>query len=145
MLRMRTDASDFSCWYLIRSLRETPHASRLLWSVALPALVLGCSRDEPATPAPPGEPLKEVFIMGAPVMIGVGDIAVCGTRGDETTAKLVDSVLRVPNAGMVQRVVFTLGDNAYPSGSGGVRDYFGRCFSPSWGKTRIMNLIHPSP
>lgn len=78
-------------------------------------------------------------------MIGVGDIAVCGTRGDEATARIVDSLLRTPSAALGQRFVFTLGDNAYPSGSGGVRDYFRRCFSPSWGTTRIMNLIHPAP
>jgi len=116
-----------------------------LWSVVLPALVLGCSRDEPATPVPPGGPAQEILFPGAPIMIGAGDIAVCGTRADEATAGLVDSLLRTPGAAIVQRFVFTLGDNAYPSGSGGVNDYFRRCFSPSWGTTRIMNLIHPSP
>jgi len=78
-------------------------------------------------------------------MIGAGDIAVCGTSGDEATARIVDSVLTADGRSKVEVVVFTLGDNAYPSGSGGVENDFPRCFSPSWGTRRIMNLVHPSP
>jgi acid phosphatase type 7 len=78
-------------------------------------------------------------------MIGAGDIAVCGTSGDEATGKIVDSVLAADSAIKVHSEVFTLGDNAYPSGSGGVDNDFPRCFSPSWGSTRIMNVIHPAP
>ena len=77
-------------------------------------------------------------------MIGAGDIAVCGASWDEATARLVDSVLTADTAKAVN-VVFTAGDNAYPSGSGGVMNYFPRCFSPSWGRERIMELIRPSP
>jgi hypothetical protein len=78
------------------------------------------------------------------MMIGAGDIAVCGTMGDEATATIVDSVLTAYD-GKVETAVFTLGDNAYPSGPGGVENYFPRCFFPSWGSTRIMSAIHPSP
>jgi len=78
-------------------------------------------------------------------MIGAGDIAVCGRSGDEATARLVDSVLAVDSAAGVETIVFTLGDNAYPSGSSGVNGYFPRCFAPSWGSKRIMNAIRPSP
>lgn len=78
-------------------------------------------------------------------MIGAGDIAVCGTSGDEATARLVDSVLRVDSAAKIVSAVFTLGDNAYPSGPGGVNGDFQRCFATSWGKPRILNVIHPSP
>ena len=78
-------------------------------------------------------------------MIGAGDIAVCGTGGDEATARLVDSVLKADSVSNVQTAVFTLGDNAYPSGSGGVKDDFPRCFAPAWGAPRIMSVIHPSP
>jgi hypothetical protein len=120
-------------------------SERLLWSVALSALVLACSRDEPATPVPPGAAEEELVLAGAPIMIGAGDIAVCGTTADEATGRIVDSLLTTIGAAFVQRFVFTLGDNAYPSGSGGVNDYFRRCFSPSWGATRIMNLIRPAP
>jgi len=78
-------------------------------------------------------------------MIGAGDIAVCGTSGDEATGRIVDSVLAADSAAKVHSEVFTLGDNAYPSGSGGVDNDFPRCFSPSWGRRRIMNVIHPAP
>jgi hypothetical protein len=78
------------------------------------------------------------------MMIGTGDIAVCGTPGDEATATIVDSVLTAYD-GKVETVAVTLGDNAYPSGPGGVENDFPRCFSTSWGTTRIMNVIRPSP
>jgi acid phosphatase type 7 len=78
-------------------------------------------------------------------MIGAGDIAVCGTGGDEATGRIVDSVLAADSTARIHSEVFTLGDNAYPSGSGGVDNDFPRCFSPSWGRRRIMNVIHPAP
>ncbi len=78
-------------------------------------------------------------------MIGAGDIAVCGTNGDEATGQIVDSVLTADSAAKVGSVVVTLGDNAYPSGSAGVENDFPRCFSPSWGAARIMGVIHPAP
>ena len=78
-------------------------------------------------------------------MIGAGDIAVCGTSGDEATGRIVDSVLAADSAAKIHAEVFTLGDNAYPSGSGGVTNDFPRCFSPSWGTKRIVNVIHPAP
>lgn len=108
--------------------------------------MLGCSRDEPPTRIPPGAPLRELAISGAPVvMIGAGDIAVCGTEGDEATGKIVDSVLAADGVAGIETAVFTLGDNAYPSGSGGVDNDFPRCFSPSWGTKRIMKAIHTAP
>jgi hypothetical protein len=80
-------------------------------------------------------------------MIGAGDIAMCGSDGDEATARVVDSVLKVDSAANVPNVVFTTGDNAYPSGSRGTEDFFVRCFSPSWGSRdrSIMKWIRPSP
>ncbi|MDP9205494.1 MAG: metallophosphoesterase [Gemmatimonadota bacterium] len=117
--------------------------TRRIWSVVLIGLVLACSRDEGATPR--GKLLQELALPGAPVMIGAGDIAVCGTSGDEATGRLVDSLLRVDSVTQVISAVFTLGDNAYPSGAGGVDNDLPRCFSPSWGAGRIMRLIHPAP
>ncbi len=78
-------------------------------------------------------------------MVGAGDIAVCGASGDEATARLVERVLAADSAEKLVSVVFTLGDNAYPSGWSGVDNYFPLCFSPSWGAKRIMNLIRPAP
>ncbi len=117
----------------------------LLLGVALVGVLVGCSRDEPPTPPPAGPPAKEVALPGAAVMIAAGDIAVCGTSGDEATAHIVDSLLTTDSVAKLQNVVVTIGDNAYPSGSSGVENDFPRCFSPSWGSTRIMKVIHPSP
>src|SRR5256714_6895002 len=108
-------------------------------------LLMGCSRDEPPTPPPGGPPAKEVALPGAAVMIAAGDIAVCDANGDEATAHIVDSLLTADSAAKLQSVVVTIGDNAYPSGSSGVENDFPRCFSPSWGSTRIMKVINPSP
>ena len=106
---------------------------------------VSCSGDENPTPVPPGSPPQEIALAGAAVMIGAGDIAVCGTNGDEATGAIVDSVVRVDSVARVTTVVFTIGDNAYPSGSGGVEKDFQRCFTGSWGKDRIMKAIRPSP
>jgi hypothetical protein len=43
-----------------------------------------------------------------PVLVGAGDIASCGSSGDEATASLLDGI---------SGTVFTAGDNAYPNGS----------------------------
>jgi acid phosphatase type 7 len=115
----------------------------LLW-ICMAAPVLGCSRDEDATPTPSGEAPKEIVLPGAAVFIGAGDIGVCGTNGDEATAHIVDSVLAAASNNSPS-AVFTLGDNAYPSGSGGVDNDFPRCFAPSWGSASIMKVIHPAP
>jgi Calcineurin-like phosphoesterase len=65
------------------------------------------------TPAPSPEPV---------VLIGAGDIARCDSPFDEATADLVAAR---------PGVVFTLGDNVYPSGSAAqLRD----CYDPSWGR-----------
>ena len=81
---------------------------------------------------------------GAAILIGAGDIAMCGTQGDEATARLVDSLLKVDTAANVEKAVVTMGDNAYPSGPEGSRGNFTRCFAPSWGTKRIMDSIHPA-
>ncbi len=122
----------------------------LLWYVAgamiLGAAISGCNQnDKNPTPVPPGPPLVETGLPSAPVMIGAGDIAVCGTDADERTSRLVDSVLKADSIARVATVVFTLGDNAYPSGSEGVDRDFQRCFATSWGRPNILQAIRPSP
>ncbi|HUR00191.1 MAG TPA: metallophosphoesterase [Gemmatimonadaceae bacterium] len=109
-------------------------------------LLSACSRGEQEpTRAPSKAGIEEAALAGGVVMIGAGDIAVCDKNRDEETAQLVDSLLTVEDAAKTQSVVVTIGDNAYPSGSRGVDEDFPRCFSPSWGKGRIMERIHPSP
>jgi hypothetical protein len=59
-----------------------------------------------------------------PVLVGAGDIAACDTTADSATGSLIDGI-----AG----TVFTLGDNAYPKGSGAD---FADCYDPAWGRHR---------
>ena len=119
-------------------------AGRLLSLGALAGIITACSKDQPPT-AENANTIRELSMPGAAVMIGAGDIAVCGTSGDEATGRLVDSLLTADSVAGVASAIFTLGDNAYPSGEDGVRNDFPRCFSPSWGSPRIMSLIHPAP
>jgi hypothetical protein len=114
-------------------------------AVFLLLLVLpACRPQVDPTPAPADAPAEVVALTGAAILIGVGDIAACDSRGDELTAAIVDSVLKADSVANVENVVFTLGDNAYPDGS--AQD-FARCFTPSWGDPakRIMRSIRPSP
>jgi calcineurin-like phosphoesterase family protein len=129
-----------------------PSESRvaLRWYIAgaiiITALGSGCDRsDKNPTPIPPGPPAADVALPGAPVLIGAGDIAVCGTTADDATSKIVDSVITADSASQVATVVFTLGDNAYPSGDEGVDKDFQRCFATSWGRPDILRVIRPSP
>ena len=58
---------------------------------------------------------------GSVVMVGAGDIADCGVGAGQTAA-LINAL---PTA-----TVFTLGDNAYPSGTS---TEFTNCYEPTWG------------
>ncbi len=73
------------------------------------------------------DPPREVG--DAPALIAAGDIADCGSTGDDKTAALLAKL-----TGEIQ----TIGDNAYPKGS--TEDF--RCFDASWG--RFKSRIHPS-
>jgi acid phosphatase type 7 len=107
-------------------------------------LLLACKPKVMTTPPPADAPAETVALTGASVLIGAGDIASCSSRGDELTAALVDSVLKADSVAKVETVVFTVGDNAYPSGSA---ENFSQCFGASWGDStkRIMKSIRPSP
>jgi hypothetical protein len=79
----------------------------------------------PPTVAPTLDPAKD------PVLVGAGDIAECGSEGAAATAQLLDQI-----AG----TVFTLGDNAYESGSA---EQFRDCYDPTWGRHKART--HPTP
>jgi hypothetical protein len=68
---------------------------------------------------------------GGVVFVGAGDIADCGSSGDEATAALLDGI-----AG----TVFTTGDNVYNDGSA---TQFAQCYEPTWG--RHAARTRPSP
>jgi hypothetical protein len=118
--------------------------SRLSAMIPFAALASACHPRANPTPPPATAPASVVALTGAAVMIGVGDIARCDGNGDELTARIVDSILKADSIAKVPDVVFTLGDNAYTSGS---TSQWTNCFTPSWGdKTkRIMRNIRPSP
>jgi len=63
--------------------------------------------------------------------VGAGDIAVCGSDGDERTAAILDTL---------PGTVFTTGDNAYLSGT---VQQFTDCYGPSWG--RHTSRTRPAP
>jgi hypothetical protein len=65
------------------------------------------------------------------VLVGAGDIAVCGSANTEATAKILD---RTPG------FVYLLGDNAYSSGTA---DEYANCFGPTWGRHR--SRTYPVP
>ena len=112
-------------------------------TVALMAMCVACKPRERTTIPPAHAPAQQVALSGAAVLVGAGDIGVCGRSADEQTAVLVDSVLKADSAAGVQSVAFTVGDNAYPAGLD--RDFV-RCFGSSWGdrNKRIIKVIHPA-
>ncbi|HZD10471.1 MAG TPA: alkaline phosphatase, partial [Candidatus Binatia bacterium] len=69
------------------------------------------------TPTPTSTPSG-----GSVVFVGAGDIANCSRTTDEATALLLDGI---------PGTVFTIGDNAYPSGSA---TDFNNCYEPTWGR-----------
>ncbi|MBI4928534.1 MAG: hypothetical protein HY835_12260, partial [Anaerolineae bacterium] len=64
-------------------------------------------------------------------LIGAGDIGVCGSPGDEYTARLLD---RLPGD------IFTAGDN---SNEAGLPEQYTECYETAWGRHKAR--IHPSP
>src|SRR5689334_12376870 len=68
---------------------------------------------------------------GPEVLIGAGDIAVCGSTGDEATSAILVSTIGP---------VFTLDDNAYPSGT--AADY-ANCYDGSWGRVKARTMPAP--
>ena len=91
--------------------------------VAIAAAALACGSDF-TSPSAPG-PAETA------VLVGAGDIAVCGTEGATATGKLLDSE---------PGTVFVAGDIAYPDGTA---EQFQKCYEPAWG--RHKNRTRPAP
>lgn len=70
-----------------------------------------------STSAPPLKPYAD----GA-VLVGAGDIASCGSEGDDLTANLLDNI---------EGIVFTAGDTVQDDGTAAVWE---RCYDPTWGR-----------
>jgi Calcineurin-like phosphoesterase len=84
-------------------------------------LALGCAPERPPQPPPSGE-----------VIVAAGDIADCGSEGDEATARLVE--------GIDGGTVLALGDLAYPDGTA---EEFKECYKPTWGQ--FKERTKPTP
>ncbi len=65
------------------------------------------------------------------VLVGAGDIAICGNPNHEATALLLDAL---------PGTVFTAGDNVYDTGSA---EEFANCYDPSWGRHKART--RPAP
>ena len=92
------------------------------------ALIAGCDSPSPVIPTPVPQPPGGG---GPPVFVGAGDIAQCHTGHSEGTAKLLDAI---------PGTVFTLGDNAYFTGS---REDYRNCYGPTWGRHRARTRPVP--
>jgi len=87
----------------------------------------GSSPVDPGTPTVP-EPIPNVEA----VLVGAGDIGWCGVEGrSDQTAALLDGI---------SGTVFTVGDNAYMTGSA---ENFLRCYEPTWGRHKART--RPTP
>jgi acid phosphatase type 7 len=92
------------------------------------ALMLGCgsksnSGRSGSSASPPTAATTPATTGGDPVLVGAGDIADCSDlSGAEATAEILDAT---------PGVVFTVGDNAYPSGTA---EQFRNCYGPTWGR-----------
>jgi len=95
-------------------------------TISMPEAATGASAaptalSEPSPTLPPPTAIPEPT---PAVLIAAGDIAGCGSDGDEATAALVESL---------PGTVAVLGDSAYPSGA---PEEFAQCYEPTWGRFR---------
>ncbi|HEY1249897.1 MAG TPA: metallophosphoesterase [Thermoanaerobaculia bacterium] len=102
-------------------------------TVLAPILVLAIraplAAQQPPSPSPFPAPAAEGETA---VLIGAGDIAACDHIEEaRRTAAIVE---KIPGT------VFTLGDNAYPSGTA---EQFTTCYAPTWG--RFKDRTRPAP
>ncbi len=69
-------------------------------------ILIACKPEEKVTPPPAHASATLVALTGAALLVGAGDIARCGSRGDERVAILLDSVLKADSAAGVPAVAF---------------------------------------
>lgn len=97
--------------------------------------VSGCGGASPSSPTPTPTPTPVGPGAGPPgppaVLVGAGDIGLCGAPAVAATAQLIDRV---------SGIVFTTGDNAYPHGS---TENFRDCYEPHWGRHKART--RPTP
>jgi len=72
-------------------------------------------------------------------LVGAGDIASCSYNRDYQTARVVNSTIASADAPVT---IFTLGDNAYPDGTG---SQFRNCYDPTWGGSHLGKRTDITP
>jgi hypothetical protein len=107
-------------------LKNNPSTHRVVYLLSLIAVTILVASAVLPVKASPAQAST-----GSAVLVGAGDIATCSNNYDEATAKLLD---KIPGT------VFTVGDNAYPSGSA---SDFKNCYDPTWG--RFKSRTKPVP
>jgi hypothetical protein len=100
--------------------------------VIIPVFLAGAARLSAQQAMPSPSPFPAPAPGETAVLIGAGDIADCSHI--EEARKTAAIVENIPGT------VFTLGDNAYPSGTA---EQFGACYAPTWG--RFKNRTRPAP
>jgi hypothetical protein len=111
----------------------TDRLSLLIGVAFIAGATVGCGSPSPSSPSPTST--QPGFGSGTPgppaILVGAGDIGVCGSPAVAATAQLIDRI-----AG----IVFTTGDHAYPNGSAAD---FHDCYEPQWGRHR--GRTRPTP
>lgn len=113
-------------------MKSTRQIGRVVLAAPIAIFLIANCRDPRETTAPPHQVGGEASLatvtanadntVAADVLVGAGDIASCTTQNDQATATLLDGI-----AG----TVFTLGDNAYSSGT---TSEYADCYAPTWGR-----------
>jgi acid phosphatase type 7 len=115
------------CWRARQTIAIEGFAEAPALDLYAPIVICGLELSRTPTPIITATPVPQPD----PVLLAAGDIADCGSSGDEATAALLDT-----HAG----TIITLGDNAYEDGS---TNDFTNCFAPGWGQHK--DRIRPAP
>ena len=87
-------------------------------------LTLATCVKEPSGPRPPALQAADVAAAATGALLAAGDIAKCTSSGDDSTAKILDTI---------PGTVLILGDNAFPDGT--LANYQD-CYGPTWGRQK---------
>ena len=130
-------------WYVLRAWRAPAPSPTLVPPIPTETAAATSTPSRSATPqsTPTAAPTSTFSPTPSPsptptpaevILVGAGDIAVCGNYGAEATARLLE---RFPDA-----AIFTAGDN---SNQLALPEQYRDCFDPTWG--RFKKRIHPAP
>lgn len=124
---------SMGCGWFSHNLYKTAVLAR---EIVLTVTPLATRTPTPTATHTPTATTTHTPVPTAVVLIGAGDISVCGLYDDVKTAGLIERLL----AEDPQAEIFTAGDNVQINGD---MVEFTDCFDPTWGKFR--DRIHPSP